>query len=91
MTRPKIKIEPEPIDRIVESIGVIGIILLIGLPVFYYSSLPDIIPKHYGLSGEPDGFSGKGIIWTLPAIGLVRDLPIQIYKRELNHLPLQCK
>jgi uncharacterized membrane protein len=71
MTRPKIKIKSEPIDRIVESIGVIGIILLIGLPVFYYSSLPDIIPRYYGSSGEPDGFSGKGIIWTLPAIGLV--------------------
>ena len=71
MTRPKIKIENEPIDWIVQSIGIIGIILLIGLPIFHYSSLPDIIPRHYGFNGKPDGFSGKGIIWTLPAIGLV--------------------
>ena len=83
MTKLKIEIEPEPIDRIVESIGVIGVILLIGLPIFHYSSLPDIIPRHYGLSGEPDGFSGKGIIWTLPAIGLVMYVGMAI----LNKFP----
>ena len=83
MTRPKLKIEPEPIDRIVESIGVIGVILLIGLPIIHYSGLPDIIPRHYGLSGEPDGFSGKGIIWTLPAIGLIMYVGMAI----LNKFP----
>ena len=83
MTRPKIKIENEPIDWIVQSIGIIGIILLIGLPIFHYSSLPDIIPRHYGFNGKPDGFSGKGIIWTLPAIGLVMYVGMAI----LNKFP----
>ena len=83
MTKPKIKIVPEPIDRIIESLGVIGIILLVGLPIFHYSSLPDIIPRHYGFNGEPDGFSGKGIIWTLPAIGLLMYLGMAI----LNKFP----
>lgn len=71
MNRPKIKIELDLFDKIIEGIGVLGVLLLIGLPVYYYGDLSSIIPKHYGLNGEPDGFSGKGTIWILPFSGLI--------------------
>ncbi len=70
-TQPKINIEPEPIDWAIELIGIIAIILLSGLPMYYFDSLPDEIPSHFDISGNPDGYSGKGIIWLLPAVGLV--------------------
>ena len=71
MERPKIKIKLTTADVVIELIGFIGLILMIGLPLYFFDQLPETIPRHYGANGEPDGFSGKGIIWTLPAIGLV--------------------
>jgi len=58
-------------DKIIEWLGVLGLIVLIGLPLYYFDQLPETIPRHFGADGEPDAFSGKGIIWTLPVIGFV--------------------
>jgi uncharacterized membrane protein len=69
MERPKIKVALEPIDKIIERLGIIGLVILIGLPLFYFDKLPETIPRHFGADGKPDAFSGKGIIWTLPVIG----------------------
>ena len=49
--------------------GTLIIILIILLPLIYtasiYSSLPDTIPTHFGLSGEPDSFGNKSNIWFI--------------------------
>ena len=71
MERPQLKIELEPIDKASELLGILGLLLLIGLPIYYFDKLPETIPRHFGANGEPDGFSGKGIIWALPAIGFI--------------------
>ena len=41
------------------------------MPLYYFEKLPETIPIHFVANGEADGFSGKGIIWTLPIIGMV--------------------
>ncbi len=82
MNRPKIKIELDLIDKIIEGIGILGILLLIGLPIIYYGDLPDTIPRHFGLNGEPDGFSGKGIIWTLPILGSIMYIGMVILNKH---------
>lgn len=71
MARPRINIELKPVDIITELIAILGLVLLIGLPMYFFDELPDSIPRHYGANGEPDGFSEKGIIWTLPIIGVL--------------------
>lgn len=71
MTRPRINIKLEPIDKMIELIGLIGLITLIGLPIIYFNEFPDTMPIHFGANGEPDAWSGKGMIWTLPIIGVV--------------------
>jgi uncharacterized membrane protein len=81
MARPQINIKPEAADWLIEIVGIIAILLLIGLPVYYYSSLPDVIPRHYGLDGQPDAYSGKGFIWTLPVIGVVMYTGLWILNR----------
>ncbi len=74
--RPKIKIHLDPIDYLIQGIGILGLLTLIILPVYYYDQLPDVIPSHYGANGKADGFSGKGIIWMLPILGLILYLGI---------------
>lgn len=71
MKRPKIKIKLDPIDKVIQVITLLGLITLIILPIYYYDILPEQIPSHYGANGLPDDYSGKGIIWALPLIGLV--------------------
>ena len=71
MERPKLKIELEAIDKITELIGVVGLLLLVGLPTYFFGTLPDMIPSHYGANGDPDAFKGGETIWTLPIIGVI--------------------
>ncbi|MCB0663203.1 MAG: DUF1648 domain-containing protein, partial [Saprospiraceae bacterium] len=54
MPQPKIKIELEPIDYIIEVLGVIGILVLITLPVYFIDQLPDTVPSHFDGSGQPN-------------------------------------
>ena len=35
-----------------------------------YPELPERIPIHFNAAGEVDGWGKKGMIWTLPLIGL---------------------
>jgi uncharacterized membrane protein len=50
---------------ILNSTGIIGMLVY---ATVMYSSLPDTIPTHYNLHGEPDGFGNKGFIWLFPCI-----------------------
>ncbi len=71
MDRPKIKIELDVSDWVLEVIGATFLLLMIGFPLYYFNELPEIIPIHFNASGEADEFSQKNIIWTLPAVGFV--------------------
>lgn len=63
--RPKIKVKREPLDWAIE---IIGFLILIAAAVYvlkHYGSLPDKIPTHYGLNGNPDGFGNKSTLLIL--------------------------
>lgn len=64
------KISIDSTDKLVEGIGILAILCLIGLPLFYYGSLPDTIPTHYGANGKADGFGNKSAIWSLLIMSL---------------------
>jgi len=63
--------KPGRFDIFIEIIAIIGLIALIVISIFYYSDLPDLIPRHFGISGETDAYGSKGIIWSLPVTGLL--------------------
>jgi uncharacterized membrane protein len=66
--RPKIKLELSTADKILEVIGWLLIISFWGFTITSYANLPDIIPTHYNVAGQADGFGGKATILTLPLI-----------------------
>jgi uncharacterized membrane protein len=70
MERPKIIPRPDEVDRLLEAVGIAGLLFLIGVPIYYYGALPETIPHHYDATGKPDAYGEKGIIWTLPLLGL---------------------
>lgn len=69
MKQPKIEIEWTPFDWLFEGLALAGLLVLIVLPIAYYSALPDIIPQHFNAHGEADGFGSKKALWLLPGLG----------------------
>lgn len=69
MERPKLKIQLDNVDVLVEIISLVAVLLLIFLPLYYYGDLPDRIPTHFNASGAADSYSGKSSIFILPIIG----------------------
>lgn len=59
----------QPLDIILEIIGIIAIIVSFVLPAYYYQDLPESLPRHFGSDGLPDAYGGKGFIWVLPVMG----------------------
>lgn len=78
MPNPKIAVRKEPVDLALERAGYIGLLLLFILPAYYFGSLPDQVPRHFGADGLPTAWSGKGIVWLLPVIGLITFVKIAI-------------
>ena len=69
--RPVLDIPLTRTDRVVAVVGVIGTVLLVALPVFAWSGLPDEVPIHFGISGDPTSWADRRMIWFLPALGLI--------------------
>jgi len=89
--RPRIRIEPDSFDMIVEFVSVIFLIFLIVIPLRYYGSLPEKIPTHFDGSGTPDGYGSKSTLWLLPAIGFILWIGITILVRfpHIFNYPVQ--
>lgn len=43
--------------------------------------LPEQIPSHYNFAGEIDGWSGRGMLFIMPAIGILVDITFIIVER----------
>ncbi|PID27147.1 MAG: hypothetical protein CR982_06760 [Candidatus Cloacimonadota bacterium] len=71
MKKKKLRIELKPIDIFIEITNILGVIVLIATPLYFYNDLPDTIPAHFGLDGNIDKISDKDTIWYLPIVGVV--------------------
>ena len=67
---PKIEVPPSQQDLLLLKIGwgLVAFNFLLILAFYFY--LPNTIPVHFDLKGEPDGFGDKSGIWLLPIINL---------------------
>lgn len=67
----RLDVPKEPADRAIELVGYGALVMLFGIPVIFYHSLPESIPIHYGFDGVPDGFGPRYMIWLLPGVGIL--------------------
>ncbi len=70
-SQPKIRIPFSSMERFFETAAILGVIVGFGLLIRYWSVLPESVPRHFGLDGRPDAYSGKGILLFLPIVGVV--------------------
>ncbi|MFM7328924.1 MAG: DUF1648 domain-containing protein, partial [Bacteroidota bacterium] len=56
-------------DRLIEITGWALVVVLWGLAISAYPTLPETIPTHFNATGEVDGSGPKDMIWIAPIIG----------------------
>lgn len=87
--RPIIPIELKTFDKIIEAIALIIFISIWVTVIYFYKSLPQIIPVHFDLSGNVDRMGDKSSIFTLPFIASFIYLLLTIiskYPQSFNYL-----
>jgi len=63
--RPKIKLKLSLYDKALEIFAGVLLLLMLSKIISVYGSLPDIIPIHYNLKGEVDGYGNKATLFVL--------------------------
>lgn len=84
MTRPKLKIEKSILDKSIEILTFLLIVVSAIIIGFYYNELPERVPIHFNWpSKDENEFGAKGLLWTSPIICGV--IVLALYK--LNQYP----
>jgi uncharacterized membrane protein len=71
------------LEKVLLILSMFGIVSMFVYAIWIWPQLPETIPSHFNLKGEPDGFGGKGSILILPFVGL----GIFIWTTFLSQLP----
>ena len=82
-TRPKPNIKPTAWDRVGSGLGLAALTAMLLHLIISWPNLPERIPTHFGFSGQPDAWGGKGSLLAIPIIvtvmyillGLLRKIP----------------
>ena len=82
--RPKIELQLNQTDKILELIGWIAVFGIWVLTVANYLELPEIIPTHYNEAGEADGFGNKSNILALPITSTLLFIGLTILNKRPN-------
>ena len=64
-------------------LAVLGIIVHALILFYYWSALPDVIPTHFGISGEADGWGSKNTLFVLLVMSVVSYVTMTV----LNFFP----
>ena len=59
------------VDKLLIVVMAVFLIVPLIRIAMIYGSLPDIIPTHFGVSGEVDGYGGKWTLWMLWGVSLL--------------------
>lgn len=69
--KPVIRLSLTVQDRLLEIAGWLFLILQWLVVLYYYSGLPELIPAHFNIQGQPDDTGHKDMLFFLPAISLM--------------------
>jgi len=70
-TKPKLKLTLSPIDKILDGMSTVLLIVMLVLAVYVTFNAPSVIPVHFNELGHPDKFGKRFTIFILPLIGTV--------------------
>ena len=62
--------ERSKLDWLCEAIAIAALAGMIGLIAIQWANLPDRMPTHFGVSGQPDEFGSKNTLWVLALVNV---------------------
>ncbi len=71
--RPRLEIDISPLEIVANVVSLMGMILIVVVIYKYWPQLPDLVPSHFGLNGQPDAWTSKN---SLPFFALI---PLALY------------
>jgi hypothetical protein len=80
--RPRIKLQLNQTDKVLEIIGWISVFGIWALPLINYFDLPEIIPIHFNGAGKADRFGNKTHIFVLPIISSLLFIGLTILNKR---------
>ena len=77
-------------DWVLEIVSVASLAAIIAVVATHWNELPNIVPKHFGASGKPNGWGSKNNLCILPAtaVGLYFLLTLAARYQQLINLPI---
>jgi hypothetical protein len=79
--RPIITIPPTSMNKIFDFISVVGLVIMFVVILQSFSALPNRIPVHFNIAGEPDGWGSKYTFWVFPILGLIMYITLTIVSK----------
>ena len=75
------------LDLVCDVVSVVCLLVMFILIALYWGQLPEQIPTHYGIDGQPNAWGGRGAVLILPLLSLflfavltgARFLPASMY------------
>ena len=69
-SRPVLSIPRTPYETLLVALTVLGVIAVLIIAAWGWLILPATIPTHYGISGTPNAYGGKGGLLILPILSI---------------------
>lgn len=86
--RPNLKIKRDWLDYLIEICSILILFSIIIVVLVNYSTLQNIIPTHYNLSGAVDSYGSKNLIWIYPLVAILVYVGLSIvinYPHKFNY------
>jgi len=81
--RPKVALQRIPLENLLDFAVVASLVYVWGLLFLEWNVLPDKIPTHFGVLGNPDGWGSKSTLIMLPCISTALSVLLSV----VSHFP----
>lgn len=79
--RPRLALPADGLDKALELCGAVLLALFLIVVAGSWSMLPEQLPTHFGLNGEPDSWGSRLQVLVLPAIALLQFVLMTVLAR----------
>lgn len=79
--RPRVQLTLSGVDKALQLAGALVLATFLVVVAATWASLPESLPVHFGLGGEPDSWGSRGEILVLPVIALLQFVLLSVLAR----------
>ena len=76
---PKIRLSRTSLLTIIDSTAALILLFVLVLAAMYWQHMPDRIPTHFNIMGQPDGWGGKSSFLGFPVLSLILFVMLTVF------------